>query len=242
MSTPVEEPWSPEPELRDPTPRRVQPSEFPDLNAPNVTVYNAAGGVLIALGVVLLVLGIAGRGVVFILLGVVLGAVGGFALTMPARKAAQVKERAERLVRNGQPIMARIVTAENLTGDSVHGRSVSYMVTLPGGEVVRREVNADDRTLPKRIPGNVTALIDPANTNDVELYCALPFRAVSRIPVAAAAAAADPLADLPTATPSGTGTMGTVEGNKPQDSPPPQQQSQQQGSPKKSDYQGLPWE
>jgi hypothetical protein len=137
------------------------------------------------------------------------------------------------LVRDGQPIMARIVSASNLTGDSVHGRSVTYLVTLPGGEVARREVNADERALPKGIPGNVTALLDPANTNDVELYCALPLRAVPR-----AAPAPDPLAAAPT---SGESLAGESD---PGTSPPPepgQTQSQQQKQ-SSTGYQGLPWE
>ena len=231
MSTSIEDPWSPEPELREPPPRRLQPSEYPDLNAPNVSQFRLAGGVLLAVGVVLLVLGMSGRGAGMIVAGVIAAALGGTALTMPGRKAAQALARAERLVTNGQPVMARIVTASNLTGDSVHGRVVTYMITLPGGDVVRRDVNADERALPKNIPGNVTALIDPADTRDVELYCALPFRAVlSQAP------APDPLADLPTAAPAGESQMGTVDTPE---QPSSQSQSQQQST---SGYQGLPWE
>lgn len=224
MSTSIEEPWSPEPELREPPPRRLQPSEHPDLNVPNVSLFRIIGGTLLVLGVVLLVLGMSGRGTGMIIAGVIAAAGGAVGQTLPARKAAQARARAERLVTHGQPVMARIVSASNLTGDSLHGRVVTYMMTLPGGDVVRRDVNADERVLPKQIPGNVTALIDPADTRDVELYCALPFRAVSR-------PAPDPVADPPVHAP-GEPQMGTVDVQQ-------QTQSQQQSA---SGYQGLPWE
>lgn len=236
MSTNIEEAWAPEPELREPAPRRLRPSEYPDLNTPNVLVFTAVGAVLLLVGIALIVLGATGRGTLFIVLGVLAGAAGGFALALAPGRAAKLKARAERLVRDGQPIMARIVTANNLTGDSTHGRHVSYMVTLPGGEVVRRDVNADDRALPKRIPGNVTALIDPRNTGDVELYCALPFRAVAR-----PEAVADPLAAQPAAAPAVGPTMGAVaDDSAPPAAQTPPGQAQEQKS--KAGYQGLPWE
>ena len=237
MSTAMEEPWSPEPELREPPPRRIQPSEFPDLNAPNVSMYRALGGALIAVGVILLVLGMSGRGAGMIVAAVVAVAGGALALTLPGRKAAQARERAERLVKTGRPIMARILSSANMTGSSQYGRTVTYMISLPGKEdPIRRDVNADERALPKRIPANVTALIDPANTNDAELYCALPFRAVAP----AGAPAPDPLADLPTTVPAES-QMGTVPADA---APSAQTQGQTQGQQQtpSSGYQGLPWE
>ena len=76
--------------------------------------------------------------------------------------------------------MARIVKVDNETGDSQYGRLVTYMITLPGAnEETRREVKADDRVLPRTIPGPCTALLD-YRTADVELYCALPYVAVSK--------------------------------------------------------------
>lgn len=234
MSTTVEEPWSPEPELREPTPRRLRPTDYPDYNTPNVTLFRIVGGLLLLGGVALLALGLARFGSASVVIGVIAALLGAAALTVPGRKAAQARARAERLVQHGQPVMARIVSAENLTGDSIHGRTATYMMTLPGGESIRRYVNVDERALPKRIPGNVTALIDPANTNDVELYCALPFRAVAR-----PAPAPDPLTDLPTAAPASPtdGQMGSVEPDKPQEQPQPQSQPQSPPG-----YQGLPWE
>ena len=231
MSTTVEEAWSPEPELRVPPPRRLRPSEYPDLNSANVTNFMIIGVVGLVAGIALIVMGVTGN-VLLLILGILLAIGGGAALLLPRKQAANFQERAERLVREGQPVMARIVTADNMTGSSTYGRTVSYMVTIPGGEVMRREVNADERALPKRIPANVTALMD-MRTNDVELYCALPFRAV-----APPEAAPDPMADLPMNSAAGEGSqMGKMEPDKP--AAPPPGQSQEQG---KSTYQGLPWE
>ena len=243
MSTPTEDAWSPEPELRVPAPRRLQPSDFPDLNAPNAAIYRLAGVTGLALGVVLIFLGIS-QGPIFLILGVALLIAGAAAMILPPRKADQTRARAERLVREGQPIMARIVNSTNLTGDSAYGRTVSYMVTLPGGDLVRREVSADERALPKRIPANVTALMD-FRTHEVELYCALPYRAVlTEAAAAAAAATADPLAAMtagggaPVApAPGQPGAAGQPPQTLPQQPPlPPQQQTTSTG------YQGLPWE
>ena len=229
MSTSVEDPWSIEPELREMPPRRFQPSEFPDLNAPNVLKFGIIGGVLVVVGIVLLVLQIWA--------GILCIVAGAASLAFAPIQSSKVRARAERLVRDGRPMMANIVKTENLTGESTYGRSVTYIVTLPGGETVRREVNADERVLPKRIPSNVTALLDPNNLSDVELYCALPLRAVPR-PEAVSldvSASTEPLA---AAQGAGTGTMGTVDMAEPK-KPAEQTQTQQQSP---SGYQGLPWE
>jgi hypothetical protein len=128
------------------------------------------------------------------------------------------------------------------------------MITLPGGDLVRREANADERALPKRIPANVTALLD-LRTSEVELYCALPFRAIA--PPEAAQAPVDPFAGmpmaataggpaaapqtspttstLPSAPPAPSQTSPATPQTSPQPTPPPQQQQS-------SGYQGLPWE
>lgn len=245
MSAPaaVEEAWSIEPELRVPAPRRLEPSPYPDLNTPNVQIYTVVGGVALALGLVLIVLGFAGSGIVWAILGLLLMAGGGVALYMPKQKAQRMRERSERLVRTGLPVMARVVTADNLTGNSAYARAVSYMVTLPGGDLVRRETNADDRALPKRIPGNVTALVD-METSEVELYCALPFRAALPAEMAAAAAQSrDNQADLPlgpgvAAAPTAVPAGGPAGSAAPQPQTPPQEQQQKTSS----GYQGLPWE
>lgn len=235
MSTSIDDAWAPEPELREPPPRRSRPSEYPDLNAPNVTLFRVGGGLLLLAGVSLLVLGGSQNRDLFTIGGVVAVLLSVLALILPARKAAQARARAERLVQDGQPVMARIVNATNLTGDSVHGRTVSYMITLPGGDSIRRDVNADERALPKRIPGNVTALIDPNNTRDVELYCALPLRAVAPERPASPAQT-----DLPLDNNASTsGQMGVVGDDTPPEPSQSQSQQQKQGA---SGCQGLPWE
>ena len=239
MSTPTDDAWSPEPELRVPAPRRFQPSEYPDLNAPNVGTFTLAGWAGLALGVVLLAVGfVGGVKIALIVLGIALVIAGATALTLPKQKAQAARERAERLVREGQPVMARIVTSVNLTGNSEFGRTVAYMITMPGGDLVRREANADERALPRRIPANVTALLD-INSGEAELYCALPFRAIA--PPETVAAPVDPFAGLPMAAPAGGPASanvpaGPAAGPATPPQTPPQQQQQSAG------YQGLPWE
>lgn len=239
MSTAVDEAWSPEPELREPAPRRVTESPFPDLNRPNVVLFCSLGAVAVAVGIIFFVLGMSSRdkNVLPIAGGAVLALVGGLVLAIFPQKLRGHLSRAENLVMNGVPIIARVVSVTNMTGDSVNGRSVKYQVSMPGGDMVHRDVNADDRALPKRIPGNVTALVD-MRSNDVEIYCALPYRAVSKAaptpPPGARPGAAGSLGDLPTAQPSnGDGKMGTVGDG-------PAQQPQQTQN--KSTHQGLPWE
>jgi hypothetical protein len=219
--------WTPEPELRDMPPRRVGPSEYPDLNRPNGAVVLGVGAVLLAVGLGLFVTGMAGKGALFTILGLVLAIAGtGLLVYFPTKIRAHTS-RAEHLVSNGMPVIARIVSADNLTGDSTYGRAVKYQVALPGGEMVHRTVNADDRTLPRRIPGDSTALVD-MQSGDVELYCALPFRAIPKgapvtsVPHAAPAAAYVPpspapatttaaaATPTPAATPGAMGTLGTV--------------------------------
>ena len=43
------------------------------------------------------------------------------------------EERARHLVENGMPTVANVLTSENLTGDSMYGRTIKYQVALPGG-------------------------------------------------------------------------------------------------------------
>lgn len=243
----LETSWSPEPELQENPPRRIEPvSDYPDLNKPNVVVYSAAGGALLLLGLIVSIMGMSGRGIVFTLLGLVLIGVGVVLFVLVPQKAKAHEERARNLVTNGRVFGANVLTSQNMTGDSTYGRSVRYQVVLPGGEMVHREVNADERRLPKRIPGTATVLMDP-ETGDAELYCALPFRALTRpgtapaptprpivSPAAAPSAApapapaADPLEGLPIATPqpSGSGSMGTIGSLG--TTPPRQRQSQSQ--------------
>lgn len=133
-------------------------------------------------------------------------------------------QRCENLVTNGMPVIARLLSSENTTGDSQFGRFVKYQVTLPGGEMAHRETKVDDRALPPRIPCDVTALVD-MQSGDVELYCALPYRALTApipftpstpaptyttpIPTYAATATAPDTSPKPAPTGS-MGTMGTI--------------------------------
>ncbi|MBC8140963.1 MAG: hypothetical protein H7Y38_05925 [Armatimonadetes bacterium] len=182
--------WSPERELNESAPRRYVPSPYPDRNQPNVIVLLGLGGLLLVVGLVLFFVSSVNADkasdVPYILGGALFSVVGGVMVSIyPAKRKAHL-ERAANLVENGAPMMARIVKVDNETGDSEYGRLVTYMVNLPGESVeARREVKVDDRVLPKRIPGPTTALLD-FRTGDVELYCALPYVAVSKFAAPAA--------------------------------------------------------
>jgi hypothetical protein len=172
--------WTPEPELREPAPRRVEPVfDCPDLNRPNVVVFSFIGGACALAGLILFIAGLTHHRVLFDIQGLVLvGLATGLLVFMPA-KVKSLEERARNLIQNGLPVMANVMTSDNMTGDSKYGRSVKYQVVMPGGELINRMVNADERRLPIKIPGKATALID-MTSHDVELYCALPFRAAVR--------------------------------------------------------------
>ncbi len=226
----LDDTWTPEPELQENPPRRIEPvHDYPDLNKPNVAVYSGAGVALAAVGLGVSILGMSGRGFLFIALGFLLIGAGVVLFVLVPQKAKAHEERARNLVINGRVFGANVLTSQNMTGDSTYGRSVRYQVVMPGGEMVHRDVNADERRLPKRIPGKATILLD-TETGDAELYCALPFRAQMR-PGAAPTPApaptpaytpsapttptpADPMAGIPVATPqtsgSGNGSMGTI--------------------------------
>jgi hypothetical protein len=109
--------------------------------------------------------------------------------------------RCQNLVENGVPTPARILAADNMGGEGDFKRLVRYQVQMPSGPMVHREVQCDDRALPRRIPSSVTALWD-ASSDDVELYCALPFKVVQK-------ATAPPRAAAPVPTTMGTTPMPT---------------------------------
>lgn len=215
MQANIQESWSPEPELRDAPPRRLVNSSYDDYNRPNVMVGYAGGGGVLSAGIFLFFLGTTSWGILSVLSGIVLVIGGGAIIFLWQSKAGAHLSRAENLVTHGIPLPARVVASSNLTGDSVNGRALKYQITLPSGEMTHKDVNADERSLPPMIPATVTALFDP-RTSDIELYCALPYRAVPR--AVAAAATPDPLAALPggtIATPIGTMGGGTIGGLTP---------------------------
>lgn len=259
----VQETWTVEPELMEKPPRRTVASDYPDLNKPNAMLFYGIGGAVVVGGLVLLIVGLAGKNTLLTLLGILLAIGGGGLLGYMPIRVQRHLARGQHLAENGMPVMARILSADNLTGDSTYGRSVRYQVTLPGGDIVHRDVNVDERILPKRIPANVTALMD-MNSGDVELYCALPMKVISKdapvtAPAAAqpvgaaapvaAATAGDPLAHLPTAgakpaanNGGGMGTIGTVpiRPATPENAPEKKPETPQpESKPTKS---GLPWE
>lgn len=201
MNINVDDAWVPELELMDAAPRRIIAFEdYPDRNRPNVLLLTGVAGVLLAVGFALFGLAITKRGG-SIPLSIPLLLAGIAGLVYFPMKLRQHLARAEHLVTNGAPVMARLLSADNLNGDT-YARSVKYQVSLPGGELAHRDVNVDDRVLPKRIPSSATALMD-FSSGDVELYIALPFRAVAK------SAPRDLVAPVvaPVATPQEMGTI-----------------------------------
>jgi len=256
----VQENWTMEPELVDMPPRRIVPSEYPDLNRPNAMLLVAGAGALVMGGIILLILGLKGKQSLLDLAGILVAVAGCGVFYYGPTLVRRHLARAEHLVTNGVPVMARILSADNMSGDNRYGRHVKYQIALPSGELVHKEVNADDRALPKRIPANVTALMD-VSSQDVELYCALPFRVISKSAPPTAAGASRPAtqtslpADLSveptpaaTATPGrmgtiGMGTVGTAPSSAESQPAAPAKKEQkdeeeQPAAPKSS----LPWE
>jgi hypothetical protein len=207
MNVNVDDAWIPEPELLEPAPRRIVAfNDYPDRNRPNVALMAGIGGALLVGGFALFLLGLTKRGgsiplsIPLMILGAVLFVYFPFRLR-------QHLSRSEHLVTNGAPVMARILSADNLNGDT-YARSVKYQVSLPGGDLDHREVNVDDRILPKRIPSNVTAVMD-LSSGDVELYLALPFRAVAKPVPQAVATPAQTTAPRP--VPQAMGTISVAD-------------------------------
>lgn len=221
MNMNVDDSWVPEPELQEAAPRRIAPfTDYPDLNRPNLLIALGVGGALIVGGLVLFALGLSGKNPRFSGIGIALICFGLIAVVYFPLKVRSHLQRCERLVERGVPVIARILSADNLNGDP-YARSVRYQVTTLQGELTHRTVNADDRVLPKRIPGNTTALMD-METGDFEIYCALPFRGVARRSPSVVTSQSQLQTPVftqpqpapftpPTAPPQPTGAMGTMQ-------------------------------
>jgi hypothetical protein len=265
----VQENWVMEPELAETPPRRIVPSDYPDLNRPNAMMLTAGAGALVMGGIILLILGLNGKRPLLDVAGILVALAGCGVFYYVPNVVRKHAARAEHLVTNGVPVMARILSADNMSGDNRNARHVKYQVMLPGGDLVHREIKADDRSLPKRIPANVTALMDLSN-REVELYCALPFRVISKSAPLRAARSVSGGTETPIATPvspgsmpntapatvsanAQTGRMGTIGMDTIGSTPPPAEsqpkapekpakkdEEEQQPAPKPSA--GLPWE
>jgi hypothetical protein len=242
MNINVQENWTIEPELTEMPPRRVVASEYPDLNRPNPMIMYGAGGVLIIGGIILLVFGLTSSNTLNSLLGILVTIAGvAIVVLLGPFLTRRHLSRGEHLVKNGVPVMARLLSAENMSGDYRFGRSVTYQVALPNGEIMHRHVNADDRLLPRKIPANVTALMD-VESSDVELYCALPFHVAPNPAVLAARAAAAeaPVGGVAQTVAGQMGTIAVVE--VPTGTRQKTQPEQEQAKPQPSGNAGLPWE
>jgi hypothetical protein len=212
----VEEDWAPEPELRDMPPRRIERTDEPDLNLPSVPFWAGLGGLLMVTGIVLLAL--AHGKLLFTIPGILLFLTGIGCAILGPYNANRHRQRCEYLVTNGVPKMVRVITSDNLAG-SPYKRSVRYQYIDLNGDVKHKDVNIDDRLLPKRIPANMTAVMD-MNTGDIELYQALPHRAVAKtititpvvVPTTATATTPTTLPTMatPTAIPATTASVKTA--------------------------------
>jgi hypothetical protein len=244
-SNTVNDPWAPEPELRESPPRRFVSTgiDYPDLNQPSKLIYLGIGAALLIGGLALLFFGLSQGRVLHSILGIVLALGGAVMVGLYPTKIRSHAARAENLVKFGVPVIARVLHAENMTGDSTYSRTVKYQVVLPGGDLMHRTVNVDERLLPARLPADATALLD-LNTSEVELYCALPLRAIPKgAPVShtptlpdaspgapfsppAPATAPSTMTDIPVGTgepavAAESGQMGTLDGSAPPVRPVP---------------------
>ncbi len=191
MNVNIDETWVPEPELLEVAPRRIVAfSDYPDRNRPNVLAFSGIAGVFLVAGVFLYLRSITHQSGGNIPLSIPLILLGFFGLVYFPYRLRQHLSRAQHLITNGSPVMARILSADNLNGDT-YARNVKYQISLPGGDLGHREVYVDDRVLPKRIPANTTALMD-MKTGDVEIYVALPYRAIPKATPLKAALLSDP--------------------------------------------------
>ena len=180
MSVNFNEQWVPEPELRELPPRRTIASEFPDHNRPNSVFLAMISAAVLVVGLSVFVVGLAQGKSNLTLIGIALALVGVAGILFFPYRTRQYATRVEHLAGYGVPTLARILSAENISPDNVYGRRIIFQVTHPiSGEILHKTTNADDRALPKVIPANVTALFD-TESGDFELYCALPFRAISK--------------------------------------------------------------
>lgn len=186
----------------DRPPRRVVPSDYPDLNGVNLPMFLGVGGIVGLVGLGLFIGGLAGRSGGMIGGGIVLTLMGVAAFAILPMKQKQHLERAQRLIEQGMPVAARLLSADPLNG-SPTARVLRYQVANQEGELIHKEVNADDSVLPKRIPTNVTALVD-LSSGDAELYLALPFRAAPRTSTSGAPV------EIPVATRPVPEDMGTI--------------------------------
>lgn len=267
----VQENWTIETELTEAPPRRLVPSGYPDLNKPNSLLFQGIGGALMIAGIFLLTYG-ASRGLtLWTLTGIAIAILGMVVavVIVPALNTRHIS-RAKHLIQNGIPVMARVLSADNTGGDNSPGRLVKFQVTTPGGELTHKTTHADDSLLPRKIPGNTTALLD-IQTGDVELYCALPFRAIPKMTGSTAPASAVGSRPIAGTLPSGglgvpalepapapTGAMGTLNmGSLPQrpvpqraePAPPPppkpapkQEQTAEEKQERTATPASLPWE
>jgi hypothetical protein len=223
----IEETWTPEPELMDRPPRRIVTSDYPDLNGVNLPMLVGTGAILTLAGLGVFISGMIGRSGGMIGGGVLLVLLGVAALAFFPLRQRQHMERAQRLVEQGMPVAARLLSADPLNG-SPTARVLRYQVANQEGELVHKQVNADDAVLPKRIPTNVTALVD-LNSGDVELYLALPLRAAPRTSTAGATVEI-PVAARPAED------MGTISTPIPTPGPRIEKPKEEEQKPKRETY------
>jgi hypothetical protein len=127
------------------------------------------------------------------------------------------------------------LNAENISVDNIYGRRVTYQYTNPTtGEMLHRSSNADDRALPKRIPSNVTALVDP-ETGYCDLYCALPIKVVPKTMPQAAKTGATASEEAAAGEPKEMGTM-TAQAMPERIVRKPREEDDDQPAPKRESY------
>lgn len=180
MSVSTEEAWNVEPELKDRPPRRVAAADRVDYNKPSTQVLTMASGAVIILGLGLFAAGLVMKQTALILTGVVVALAGIAGIVVFPGKGKAYETKVNRLVEVGIPVPARLLAAENRGTEGGNQRFVKFQYQIPGQDEPRHgDTFVDYHALPKTIPSTVTALVDP-ETNECELYIALPVKAIAK--------------------------------------------------------------
>lgn len=203
MSVSTEEAWIVEPELKDRPPRRIAAADRIDYNKPSTQILTISSGAVIVTGLALFAAGLVMKQTALVVAGVVvaLGGIAGIVVFPGKGKAYETK--VNRLVEVGIPVPARLLAAENRGTEGGNQRFVKFQYQVPGQDEPRHgDTLVDYNALPKTIPSTVTALVDP-ETNECELYIALPVKAIAKPLDRTAQAAVDAAAAKPVSTEMG---------------------------------------
>ena len=113
----IDETWAPEPELLEAAPRRIVAyNDYPDRNRPNVLVFSGIAGVFLVVGFFLYLRAVTNQSGGNIPVSIPLMLLGFFGLVYFPYRLRMHLARAQHLIMNGAPVMARLLSADNQIG------------------------------------------------------------------------------------------------------------------------------